>query len=178
MLNYLHLIVNINHERAGTASYWLRVYPEWLSQDLIVGNTSHSLNKWVMMSSFQSRYLAYWNILKLTSHPTLLKHQDRSKIYSMWLYIFLNWPFRRKSPHIQNGIFGFFISRVFFFFFPSEWLFNKHVSPLWNKNSQLQYLSIRQMFRENFSRKFSGHTARKIQLKKKFFPTGQYIYCY
>lgn len=27
-----------------------------------VGSTSHLLNEWVMMSSFESRYLAYLNI--------------------------------------------------------------------------------------------------------------------
>lgn len=79
--------------------------------------------------------------------PHCLSIRIDKKIYSMWLYVFLNWPFRTKSPHFQNRIFGFFISRVFFFF-PSEWLFTKHVIPLWNKKSQLQYLSIGQMFRE------------------------------
>ena len=117
MLNYLYFVVNINHEWAGTEVTDFVYIQSAFHSIWYVGNTSHSLNEWVMMSSFENRYLAYWNILKLTIHSTLFKHQDRYKIYSMWLYIFLNWPFRRKSPHIQNRIFGFFIFRVLFVFF-------------------------------------------------------------
>lgn len=73
--------------------------------------------------------------------PHCLSIRIDKKIYSMWLYVFLNWPFRTKSPHFQNRIFGFFISRVFFFSLLSDSLLSmSFLSEIKRVNSSISAL--------------------------------------